>query len=52
MDYYQTLEESPCPPNPSIGTIKADQSRITFDLDVTLKSKNVRMPEIVTKEHM
>ena len=23
-DYYTALEESPCPPNPSIGTIKAD----------------------------
>jgi len=23
-DYYQALEDSPCPPNPSVGTIKAD----------------------------
>ena len=34
-DYYTALEESPCPPNPSVGTIKADQSRINFDLEVT-----------------
>ena len=34
-DYYTALEESPNPPNPSVGTIKADQTRIHFDLDVT-----------------
>ena len=48
-DYYVALEESPCPPNPSVGTIKADQTRITFDLEVTEKSKNVRMKETLTK---
>ena len=40
-DYYTALEESPCPPNPSVGTIKADQSRINFDLDVTAKNIKV-----------
>ena len=51
-NYYQSLEDSPCPPNPSVGTIKADQSRISFDLKVTIQSKNVRMAEAVTKEQM
>ena len=36
-DYYTALEDSPNPPNPSVGTIKADQSRINFDLEVTEK---------------
>lgn len=39
--YYNVLEESPIPPNPSVGTIKADQSRISFDMDVTEKSHKV-----------
>ena len=51
-DYYLSLEDAPCPPNSSVGTIKADQSRITFDLEVTKLSKNVRMPEQLTKEAM
>ena len=51
-DYYEALEESLCPPNPSVGTIKADQSRITFDLEVTEKSKNVRMKEHLTNGFM
>lgn len=38
QDYYNLLEESPCAPNPSTGTIKADQTRINFDLDVTKQS--------------
>jgi len=38
-DYYTMLEESPNPPNPSVGTIKADQTRINFDLEVTEKSQ-------------
>jgi len=29
---------SPSPPNSSVGTIKADQSRIFFDTEVTKKS--------------
>lgn len=37
-DYYSALEESPCPPNTSVGTIKADQSRIFFDTDVIKQS--------------
>lgn len=40
-DYYTALEESPCPPNPSIGTIKADQTRIAFDLEYTEKSSMI-----------
>ena len=40
-DYYTALEDSPCPPNPSVGTIKADQSRINFDLEVTDKCHKV-----------
>ena len=42
-DYYTALEESPCPPNPSVGTIKADQTRINFDLDVTANNHKVIM---------
>ena len=41
-DYYTALEESPNPPNSSVGTIKADQSRINFDLDVTAKSSHFK----------
>lgn len=41
-DYYTALAESPCPPNPSVGTIRADQTRITFDLDVTEKNYKVK----------
>ena len=41
-DYYTMLEDSPNPPNPSVGTIKADQTRINFDLEVTEKSHHVR----------
>lgn len=37
-DYYSALEESPCPPNTSVGTIKADQSRIFFDTEVIKQS--------------
>lgn len=49
-DYYQSLEDSPTPPNPSVGTIKADQTRISFDLDVTIQSKNVRLLEALNRE--
>ena len=35
--YYAALSFAPTPPNPSVGTIKADQGRIHFDLDVTKK---------------
>ena len=35
-----------------MGTIKADQARITFDIDITKKSRNVRMPDTLTKEVM
>ena len=41
-NYYSILEESPIPPNPSVGTIKADQTRISFDLEVTGKSQFVQ----------
>ena len=40
-DYYTALSESPNPPNSSVGTIKADQSRINFDLDVIGKSHHL-----------
>ena len=39
-DYYTMLEDSPNPPNPSAGTIKANQYRINFDLEVVEKSRN------------
>ena len=41
-DYYTALTEAPNPPNSSVGTIKADQTRITFDLDVTSKSHHLK----------
>ena len=41
-DYYTALAESPHPPNSSVGTIKADQTRIAFDLDVTAKSHHMK----------
>ena len=41
-DYYTALAESPHPPNSSVGTIKADQTRIAFDLDVTAKSHHLK----------
>ena len=44
-DYYTMLEDSPNPPNPSVGTIKADQTRINFDLEVTEKSHKVEKYE-------
>lgn len=34
---------SPCPPNPSVGTIKADQGRIRFDLEVLQKKEDERL---------
>ena len=34
QDYYSALEASPITPNPSVGTIKADQTRINFDMEV------------------
>lgn len=41
-DYFTALEESPNPPNTSVGTIKADQTRIKFDLDVLKKTNNYK----------
>ena len=38
QDYYQLLENSPLTPNPSVGMIKADFTRINFDLDVVSQS--------------
>jgi len=42
-DYYTALVKSPCPPNPSVGTIKADQGRIRFDLEVLQKKEDERL---------
>ena len=36
-DYYTALRDSPTAPNSSVGTIKADQTRINFDTDITVK---------------
>ena len=51
-DYYTALEESPCPPNTSNGTIKADQSRIAFDLEYTEKSSNIIVKNILNTQGM
>lgn len=42
LDYYSALERSPCPPNPSVGTIKADQPRMNFDTDVTMMKNGIK----------
>ncbi len=39
-DYFAALEESLNPPNTSVGTIKADQTRIKFDLEVLKKTND------------
>ena len=41
-DYYSALMKAPIPPNPSVGTIRADQGRISFDLEVTKSKKLVQ----------
>lgn len=52
-DYYTLLEESPCAPNPSTGTIKADQTRIHFDLEVTkLSHKALKYKEFINQNTM
>ena len=41
-DYFTALEDAPNPPNTSVGTIKADQSRIKFDLEVLKKTNGYK----------
>ena len=38
--YYEMLEKTPCTPNPSVSTIRADQPRIFFDLNTPKLSHN------------
>jgi hypothetical protein len=46
------LEASPTPPNSSVGTIKADQGRINFDLDVTKLKKVAQRGQILAQSSM
>lgn len=45
-DYYTALQNSPIYPNNSISTIRADQDRIKFDLEVTKQRDNIKMLEL------
>jgi len=50
VDYYEALHNSPTPPNSSVGTIKADQTRIKFDLEVTKEKKMVKTMDLQLRQ--